>query len=64
MIRSKTELRVRQRELKSLELRIARLRRKLIDAGVGRDAIEQALRPLKDDWSERKTKIREYGRRK
>jgi hypothetical protein len=30
---------------------------------VGRDAIEQALRPLKDDWSERKTKIAEYEQR-
>ena len=45
MIRSKTELRVRQRELKSLEHRIVKLRRKLIESGVGRNDIELALRP-------------------
>ena len=64
MIHSKTELRVRRQELKSLELRIARLRRKLMQAGIGRDSIEQALRPLKDEWSERKEEIGTYGRRR
>jgi hypothetical protein len=50
--------------LKSLGLRIARLRRRLADAGLGRHAIEQALRPMKDEWSDRKVEIEKHQRRR
>jgi SOS response regulatory protein OraA/RecX len=63
VIRSKTELRVRQRELKSLALRIARLRRKLMQAAVERDDIERALRPLQDEWGDLKAQIWKYEER-
>jgi SOS response regulatory protein OraA/RecX len=63
LIASIRELRVKEQQLKSLEVRIVRLRRELKKAGVESAQIEQALQALKDEWSERKEEIGKYGRR-